>query len=735
MVKYIWRQSFLGGGGYITGILQNPSDPEILYARCDVAGIFKSIDGGKSWQPKNNGMSLCHHHSVQSFAISPHNPNVLFRCSGEARGNRVFGTLHKSRDGGESWYEVCDQADFYGNGPTRMCGEVIEVHPRRSGFVIAGSYTNGIWVSEDEGESWECSGLKGERISCVVFHPLDPETIYAATIGDTGLVARKDYSLELMHDIPRSEKGKLFCSDDLGKSWRLLSEGMNFSQLAFDGEEENTLYAACVQDGLQKSTDRGATWNKIGHRLPDRFDYRVVAADPFHSAVLYTIPNLVGVHEDIDPIALYRSEDRGETWNLVKRHGPEDISKYPDYMTLWHAGWAPSKLRVDLRNPEKLYLSNWYGVSISEDGGRTWCGNYFKGTETICGESILCDPQVEGKVYIAMADHAPAVSTDHGRSYTQLPSIPNYGNSTAIAASRHNGSVLVYGVRNRHGDRDCCIAVSKDGGRTARAAIAFGEGLFVQALAEDFHIPGTFYAYVDGFIRKGAGIYKSHDWGESWTQVNTPFPDYLLSLPHRKQWIEAELLPVVVYQVKNVCGANQLLCSDPHQRDTMYIGEWTEGIFMTTDGCGSWQNIGTTLPFNRSKASVLNVIKTDETRPGVLYAGFIREGLWRSEDYGKSWSKIYPADDTVFNATSLAVGGPTNREIHIACEPLYWSPCSSAVIFSPDYGANWFDISDKSLGALRWKGIAVEKSTGILHGITCGNGVFYAEPEVKDNQL
>ncbi|NJR12887.1 exo-alpha-sialidase [bacterium] len=164
-------------------------------------------------------------------------------------------------------------------------------------------------------------------------------------------------------------------------------------------------------------------------------------------------------------------------------------------------------------------------------------------------------------------------------------------------------------------------------------------GVSVHALAEDPFQAGTFYAYLDGILESGAGVYHSRDWGETWQRLANPFPTFIGRIPHQRHWIENELLSVVIAQTKNVCGTNQLLCLDPHRQGTIYVGEWTEGLFRSNDSGQSWKRIGESLPFQRDHASVLNVIRADENQPGVVYAGFIREGVWRSADYGDTWQK------------------------------------------------------------------------------------------------
>lgn len=729
-IKYVWQQSHMGGGGYITGIIQDVQESNILYVRCDVGGVFKSIDNGQIWKPINNGMILCHHHSVRSISISPHNSQVLFRCSGEARGNKIFGSIHKTVDGGQEWYEVCNEVDFYGNGPTRMYGEVIQVDPFNSSFVVAGGYSNGLWYSLNEGETWEYSGLKDERICSVAFHPYEKDRLYVGTVSDLTTIDAEsveivEKALTVFHDYKRPNVGRLYCSQDKGKTWDLLQEGYDFAELAFDKEDTNLLHAACVKNGIMKSTDAGKTWSKRQSNLPN-LKYNTIAIDPNNTSIIYTAPVVLGDHAFAAPVSIYKSTDKGETWNLIKKHQQKDFIGYPDYMTIRHIGWAISKVRVDILDSKKIYMSNWYGMSVSEDIGETWNGNDFNGTETTCIENVLCHPIQDQKVYFVVADHAPEISFDNGKSYKQVKKT-KYTSSTALSPSRFDNDFILYGARHRGKDRKTAILRSKDNGRTTELVLDLSGELFIQALVEDYFLEGHFYAYIDGPIVVGAGLYKTIDWGETWSKMTLPFPSYIKTLPYEKYWIEAELYSVVVYQKKNVCGTNQLLCVDPFVRDIIYIGEWTEGIFRTNDGGKTWKNISKGLPFKKKKTSVLNVIKADPRIQGRLYVGFIGEGLWRSSDYGNSWEKIYPVDNENFNATSIEIGVQSETELYIVSEPLYWSPCKSSVLYSEDGGDTWLDIQDTSLGAIRWKGIAVERSTGRIHAVSCGNGSFYAD--------
>ncbi len=726
---YEWKHSFMGGGGFITGLVVDPVDTAILYARCDVGGMYKSVDGGKSWNSINNNMTACHHQSVESFAMNSFNHNLLLRGSGEARNHQLFGDIHKSTDGGKTWKIVCNQVDFMGNGPNRMRGEKIAFDPFDSTFVAAFGYSSGIYRSVDIGETWSYAQLKGEPAGCLCFHPYKKGVIYAGTLQE---MEHSDY-IYPDSKYSRPKLGRLYRSDDQAKTWKLICESdqISFFDLAFDSKNPDMIYVSS-HNGLFISHDKGKSFVRANVGLPENIECSSASTHRALPGTVFASFTRFPEHKDLPVIPIYRSDNYGKDWYLLADCKKEDLTQYPAYFeSMDWAGYAIAKVKLNPANPQTMYFSNWYGVSASADGGKSWSGHYFKGVENVCINNIISDPMVKHKFWYVLADHFPFFSTDTGKVFHKIPKIEipkNLNSCTAIAISKHKSGCLLYGVnRWEKPSIGSGIIQSFDNGNNPKVVKIFDNGLYVQALTEDPFHAGVFFAYIDGALSLGSGVYKSDDYGSTWNKVNLQLPSYIHTLPHRKNWIESELLPVVFDQPKNVCGANQLLCADTHHENTFYLGEWTEGIFKTNDGGSSWTDISGNLPFKTDSVNTLVDIKCDPKRANIIYAGFIKAGLWVSENGGRNWSKLYPKNDEPFNASSMVIGGVTADEIYVACEPLYYSPCHSSIIFSTDRGKTFTDVFDHTLGAVRWKGIAVDDITGTIVGVSCGSGCFYAE--------
>jgi photosystem II stability/assembly factor-like uncharacterized protein len=731
---YLWHQSLTGGGGYITGFIQHSEDPELMFARCDVAGVFKSTDAGKTWKVMNNGMSDWHHHCVESICLSPHDPDIVFRCSGDAREYHTFGIIHKSRDGGKTWKVVSEEVDYYGNGPDRMYGETIAVSPHDSQIVVAGGYSAGIYRSDDLGETWNFCGLKGERIGVIAWHPYKENILYAGTISDLGLFGARNAQnindfLISRHDFARGDTGKLYRSTDNGLTWTLIHKayGFDIAEIEFYRLNSSKITVLSPYSGLFTSTDSGKSFRNITRALPKVEILGSFDVNPEQDSTLIVALRTPDSIEEKYPIPVFKTTNEGITWEPLIEREELILKDYPSYIrNSQMAGWAISNIEYDIHDTSKVYFSNWYGVSQSVDGGKTWSGYNYTGLETSCLEHIEEDPVYDCHVYYSVADHGPVVSTNAGKSYNHLPKPPVYNASSAFVKSFYDSSLLVYGGVNRSTQQAAIISLQNHSHITVSRE--FEQGSFVQCVIEDPIIKGRYYALVEGSLHQDAGLYVSIDYSKTWNRLKVDLPDYIQTLPYRKYFIEAELLPIAVYQQRNVCGSDQLLAMDPFIPHRLYLGERSEGLFISNNGGKDWSRIYNELPFGNDTASVLNVLKPDPNIKGVIYAGFIREGLWRSEDFGKTWLKLFPKEmDMIFNVSSFTINELDSEELYVSCEPLYWSKAKSNVLVTHNGGRDWQEIYDQELGALRIKGIEYSEEKHRIYVATSGNGAFYIQ--------
>lgn len=728
-INYSWQHSYNGGGGYITGLYQDSKNSEVMYARCDVAGIFKSLDGAKTWININNGCTKYHQHQVRSFAISKHNPNILFRCSGSFNNKTTYGDIMKSTDGGNCWRVVNSDADFIGNGDGRYYGDVIEVSPFEKDIVLAGSYSKGIYLSKDEGETWSPMGLFGMPIGVLKFHPLKPKYVFAG-------VRNRFPHIEYLKTEGKilDNKGKLYLSTDNGQSWNKMCESEEYDivDLAFDYDNPDILYIMTT-DAIYRTNDNGRTMKKIliGKQALYGNGFSFVYTHPSFPNKIFSCYKTPTIYKGIPDLPIIVSEDHGESWNYYRNYSFSDFSDMPEYIKdLKKAASGISKILIDSKNLNRMFFTNWYGVCRSDDGGNTWSGNDYKGLTTTCIENVIVDPNIPGKAYFTCADVAGFCTTDGGETYYPIGRTVDefIHNGTAFCPSKFRDGFIISGITSwPKAHLGSALLRTKDGGKNIEIVMRLEPGQFVQAIKETCR-KGEFYAFIDGNVEKGAGLLRSIDWGKTWNKVPSPFPNYINQLPYRKHWVEFELLPITSYQQKNVCGCDALLETSPYDSNTLYIGEWTEGLFKSYDSGKTWLNISSGLPFynNNDSVTTLVSVKCDPKRKGVLYAGFIKEGLWRTEDDGNTWEKVFPKKNIVFNASSVVVGGVSDNELYVACEPLYWSSAESSIYYSPDRGDNWFKISDDSFGAVRWKGLAVDKLSGTIYAVSNGNGAFYA---------
>jgi photosystem II stability/assembly factor-like uncharacterized protein len=272
----------------------NPKDPDTVYVGTSDNGLFKSSDGGGSWER----LSGVVHPRVTSVAVSP--------IDGALYAGTEPSSLFVSRDGGESWRELeglknLPSAPTWSFPPRPWTSHVrsIALSFEDPDLIVAGIELGGVVRSEDGGESWQ-DQRPGAYADChtLATHPSAPNTVYEAAGG--GFAE----------------------SEDFGESWTMTDKGLTHRYvwgLTADREDPTLLYVSAATgpgqahgSGFSDATiyrrSSGERWEAVADRLAE-FPY-ALDADPETPGALYA-----GFGDG----RILRSPDAGTSWNEVAR--------------------------------------------------------------------------------------------------------------------------------------------------------------------------------------------------------------------------------------------------------------------------------------------------------------------------------------------------------------------------------------------------------------------------------
>jgi photosystem II stability/assembly factor-like uncharacterized protein len=347
-------------------IAVDPHNPSTLLAGTRFSDIFKSTDGGATWQARTSGGSAV---SLEVKAFQFH-PSMATVYAASSQG------LLRSTNGGDDWF-------YYGSEADNLASLVLS--PTNPGILYAGSADGGgILRSTNGGSSFTnvSSGLPLNQgafpvLGQIVFDPANPSVLYAAT-GGSGVF-----------------------KSTTGTSWIPVSTGMrdlNARPLAFSGGGSASAVLAGASSGVYRSTDGAGTWTTANSGLLQS-TITTAVADPAAAGRIY-VATRAGVLKTADtgqswqeadsglplkPVSslavttgpsgglyagtlgagLFQSTDGGASWKVVA-HPPNDL-----YI---------SSLRTDPSNPSTLYAgtAHPYNGTVpqtlykSPDGGATW---------------------------------------------------------------------------------------------------------------------------------------------------------------------------------------------------------------------------------------------------------------------------------------------------------------------------------------------------------------------------
>lgn len=143
-------------------------------------GLWKSTDGGENWSDLTAELDL---RWATYFALNPDNPDIIYLSAATAPGFPQGG-LYKTTDGGETWERILSDADFAKKSPPSYEQSMqVKLHPQNPDIVYLGS-SHGLWVSTDAGDSWNWfNGIPFKSAQNVAFDPKNPKIMYVNTFG------------------------------------------------------------------------------------------------------------------------------------------------------------------------------------------------------------------------------------------------------------------------------------------------------------------------------------------------------------------------------------------------------------------------------------------------------------------------------------------------------------------------------------------------------------------------
>ena len=341
--------------------------------------------------------------------------------------------------------------EMRGIGPAFMSGRISDIvlHPENHSVWYVGVGSGGVWKTENSGTTWEpiFEDEESYSIGAITLDPNNPNIVWVGT-GENVSGRHVGYG------------DGIYRSRDGGQNWENmgLEDSEHIGMIRIDPRDSNTMFVAAQgplwsgggDRGLFKSTDGGETWRKVlgdglgNTELDDRYTgVSEVHMDPRNPDVMYAVSwqrlRNVAVLLDGGPgTGIHKSVDGGETWRQLTEGLPEGM-------------WGKTGVAVSPQNPDVIYATieldnRTGGFWRSEDGGETWekRNDYLSsGTGPHYYQELFASPHQFDRVY--QADVHLHMTEDGGENFERLEHDTKHVDHHAMAFRPDDPNYLIVG--------------------------------------------------------------------------------------------------------------------------------------------------------------------------------------------------------------------------------------------------------------------------------------------------
>ncbi|WP_286747290.1 glycosyl hydrolase [Roseivirga sp. UBA1976] len=636
-------------------------------------GVYKSTDSGKTW--KHMGLEATQH--IARIVVHPSNPDIVWvAAQGALHGPNKERGIYKSVDGGKTWKQVlfvnestgCSELSLDMNAPNTLYATMWE-HERKPWKVISGGEGSGVYKSMDGGESWFKieKGLPNELGKmAIAVSRANSDKVYALIESDSN-----------------KDLGGLFVSNNAGKSWSRVSDDNRLTQRAWyytevftDPNDEHTVYVLSAP--ALKSIDGGKTWQRITGTHGDYHDLwinpnnskNMVIANDGGAAISFDGGEHWSTQSNMPTAQFYRiNVDNLFPYNIYG--GQQDNSSVKIASMALGSGsigernWWPSAggesafLAFDPDNPRYVMGGSYLGTIELMDMESNGSTNVMEAPIQYLGKAardmkylfnwnapIIWSKHEPGTFYhaaqkvlrtrdkgITWEEISPDLTRNidekqgnGGGPYTnEAVGAENYGTIAYLMESPHEAGVFWTG------SDDGLVHLTRDNGKTWQNVTPKGlQECLVNAIEVSPHDPATAYIATTRykFNDKTPAIYKTTNYGQSWTNISEGIP----------------------------YGAfTRVVREDKKRKDLLYAGTET-GIYISWNGGKKWEPFQLNMP-----VTPINDLMVHQDDLIVATSG---RSFWILDDLSllaqyenKPGVKLYEPAETVYGSWSSPLNG------------------------------------------------------------------------------